>query len=741
MKITLHTKKLKFILLLVTVLVGQMALAFDIVSYALTSNLTSTSVDIPANAGKAFSTTSSGTISYGGSILQNSGWNGSGKYWQTAAFSTFGYHTIGVSAVMKSDNNTGPKDFRLNYSIDNGANWSSTAIATYSITGVAGIVYTGALPQACQNQNSVMLRWTNYTTIAVNKTTAGTVTSLGKSYISTVSITGYQPIVPSSQANNITIVSRTPTTITVGWTKGINGDSVVVMMNTTNDFTPVPINDQSFTAMTGTYTSGRQVIYVGTKSIFTVNVTSATDQYYFRVFDYIPNNGMYRYITTSSDPGNGGVVKNPILCALENIHINPAIDIRLNRATLGATITATKKSAISERAIYWDINPGVSELTGNKISDFINEDGSYSFPVGEITRGSTIYFVASVKNESGTIWSSEESFINTPIFTGTGNWETAARWNVQEVPGSNGDATYGSVDDSPFIEGDCTLNDTTRCNILTITAGNRLTIQPSKSLEVIGDLINDAGTSGLVIKADSTDANGSLIFPQGLTTVPATVEMYSKASWNGSLSNLDNNKYKWQYFGIPVDTLPANPTFYGGYVRYWEETGDNITNHWLPMTTTSKLSPFVGYEICQIRPKIYTFNGNLVNRDFSQTDLAYTTSALYPGQHIFANPYTAAINISALAGAFGKNMEEAVYLYNAGTYSQWEASNGAGKNDSTTTNPGQYTVSTPLSAGRANIGVPTQIPSMQAFLVKAKSNIPLNDSLAFSYANVVGINT
>jgi hypothetical protein len=153
------------------------------------------------------------------------------------------------------------------------------------------------------------------------------------------------------------------------------------------------------------------------------------------------------------------------------------------------------------------------------------------------------------------------------------------------------------------------------------------------------------------------------------------------------------------------------------------------------LNTSSTLSPFVGYEICQSSPKIYSFSGNLISDDFSQTNLAYTSSALYPGQHIFANPYTAAIDIRMLDTAFGNNIEQAVYLYNSGSFSEWENNNGEITHDSLTTTPGQYTVSTPFTAGVG--GVPSQIPSMQAFLVKAKSNDLSNSHLSFNYSSVL----
>ena len=79
--------------------------------------------------------------------------------------------------------------------------------------------------------------------------------------------------------------------------------------------------------------------------------------------------------------------------------------------------------------------------------------------------------------------------------------------------------------------------------------------------------------------------------------------------------------------------------------------------------------------------------------------------------------------------SFGENTEEAVYLYNAGTYNDWldedaEHTPGSG--------PGTYTVSTPGSAGID--GVPTQVPSMQAFLVMATAEA---GSVSYQYSDLL----
>jgi len=267
-------------------------------------------------------------------------------------------------------------------------------------------------------------------------------------------------------------------------------------------------------------------------------------------------------------------------------------------------------------------------------------------------------------------------------------------------------------------------------NALTINAGKLLTISPAKQMNVIGTIDNQAGTAGLVIKASNTLANGSLIFHNAVgSPVFATVEMYSKASYN--LSNAAGSKFKWQYFGIPLRSVAASPTLNGAYIRALDETGTTTSNHWTSLNNGSTLTSFLGYEICQQNATTYTFTGTLENGDYSSGQMAYTNGALYSGQHLSANPYTAAIDITQLN--FGSQTEAAVYLYNTGTFNEWNPTGGT-TYSGTTTLAGQYTVSTPLTAGIG--GVPGQVPSMQAFLVKAMSN-DVNASLGINYNSVV----
>ena len=241
-------------------------------------------------------------------------------------------------------------------------------------------------------------------------------------------------------------------------------------------------------------------------------------------------------------------------------------------------------------------------------------------------------------------------------------------------------------------------------------------------------ITNNAGTSGLTIKSSSTAANGTLIFNNTVDyPVSATVEMYSKAaaSYNSSTGKYYN--YKWQYFGIPLQSVVASPTFDGSYIRKHEESGSNSTGTlWVNQTNASTIIPFAGYEITQVASKTIYFEGTLVNNSTSQL-LTRTTGASYPGQNLVSNPYTAAININQLS--FG-TAEASVYLYNTGSWSDWNSNTNTALGDGA----GQYTAVTQNAAGLN--GVPGQIPSMQGFLVN--TTVP-NATLTIPYNSVATI--
>jgi hypothetical protein len=237
-------------------------------------------------------------------------------------------------------------------------------------------------------------------------------------------------------------------------------------------------------------------------------------------------------------------------------------------------------------------------------------------------------------------------------------------------------------------------------------------IDTTKHVSVTNTVSNNASTNGIFIKAHANAANGSLVFANCADApVSATVEMYSMANW--TWNNGVRTNYKWQFFGIPVQNLQyTSPLFDGSFMRKQNEAGIgagfSASNMWIQLVGSDPIENISGYEIVQEAAKIYSFSGQLYNQSFTKV-LSYTTGASYPGQHILGNPYTAAIDIEEIV--FGKYTVPEIYLYNTGSYNEWISGTKTGSS------AGQYTVSTPLTAGAE--GIPNTIASMQGFLVKA----------------------
>ena len=302
------------------------------------------------------------------------------------------------------------------------------------------------------------------------------------------------------------------------------------------------------------------------------------------------------------------------------------------------------------------------------------------------------------------------------------NWATASDWRIGRVP---------TVDDIVTIR---TATQVTTTNavckkILVIESDASLTVNAGSQL-VVSETITNTDANRLIVKSSSSEPNGSLFFQNtSANPVYATVEMFSKSNYD--LSRPANNRYNWQFFGIPVEAIPANPTFYGAYVRIRMENGTDNTKHWVSLTNSSQVTPFLGYQICYATPRKVWFSGKLVNRDYNSGQLAKTTGALYPGQHLLANPYTAAIDIKKIE--FGSDMEKTVYLYNTGSFDDWE------KNTSKQGgNPGQYFGIPQANAGVG--GIPGQVPSMSSMLVKV-NNSASNAYVKINYNAAIKQNT
>ena len=392
-----------------------------------------------------------------------------------------------------------------------------------------------------------------------------------------------------------------------------------------------------------------------------------------------------------------------------------------NGKTYSASSDWTKKGSQLGSSGYYCVYKGTE--SGVKVTG-LYPGRQYTVQAFEYsgTKGSEDY-LTSLKGRNNpssvTPWPST-TFTNSQGVTSAEAWSTSGRWDHDTIPSAS---LHSAV--QVYIDGNCEITNNAVCQNLTINAVHglitpKLTIDASIQLNVIGTLANNGGTSAILVKASTTLPNGTLTWGSGNPV--GSVEMYSKAYIN--LSNPAGSKYNWQFFGIPVKTFQykdfvSDPSCNSEIIREWDESITDYSKIWVQRNNGSSLyiqptdimTQNKGYELTHCSPKIHTFRGELLDTDFNKS-LSYSPSAAFPGQNFYGNPFTAGIDISKIT--FGANTEHAVYLFNTGTYNDWLTTGGQ---SSPGNGPGQYTVSTPGTAGHN--GVQRDIPTMQGFLVKA----------------------
>lgn len=404
--------------------------------------------------------------------------------------------------------------------------------------------------------------------------------------------------------------------------------------------------------------------------------------------------------------------------------------------------------------------PGATEYTHD--NDFpadaskISQSGTsyYAIPFG----ASACRWEIKIIIRSCNYWVGEE----------TTDWGTTRNWSKRRTPKTNEDIVFSTIANNGKDAKRNLVLDRDRTITKLVNETNFATVIPAgKSLKVkesiVGSETSDKANK-ILIHSAATTPNGTLIVLGQPTSSPvyATVEMYSKAeklhtpiTWEDNIPGSPTNgqkftsSYRWQYFGVPVESVQADPTFYGAYIRKYEEkyNGDNkkFFQKWKDVRNSDNLTAFAGYEITQQSHETYTIKGklNLGNIILTLTrkapaiitykGLELTLKHYGLGYNLFGNSYTAAIKINQIKFP-NTAVEKTVYIYNTGTFSEWAFNKDNHDND----NPGEYIV-VPSNVGHI-MGV-DQIPSMQGFMLKFKpsqTKFNKNDEhVTFNYNKIV----
>ena len=412
-----------------------------------------------------------------------------------------------------------------------------------------------------------------------------------------------------------------------------------------------------------------------------------------------------------------------------------------------------------------DTQETVQVGTGNAIDATFPKAGRYEFTV-------STKFAESIPTCAGSSGGERTMLVTVGDCTGSmeknlwvGNedtkFENQNNWTVK-VPGDGEDVVFATESNNadpknPAQKGaaknDCVLPEGKVLTVGTLEnqSEKALVISKKSSVVVSTALVgyNQPGDAKkLVIKTDEsgTDAGGSFAVSFAdpcKSDVYATVELYGRGQKIGNEMlkiedkldgsptkgrTLQAEPYTWQQIGIPVTEMAPSPVFKGSYLQYYSEAKNSPKQYyqkWSWLTKDKTMSPFVGYQLTQDAPKVYALTGklNLCDHNLTLTRQAAEVTASKStkesekhwglGQNIFANSYTAAIDIAQLS--FPEEVDPTVYVYHTGSFNDWYENKSTNGTQDLNVAAGGYLAVPKNSA--ATIGYKS-IPSMQGFLLK-----------------------
>ena len=443
----------------------------------------------PANAGQMITANTGAAYTYPGGAniaISTVDWNnGANAKWWLIELSSFGFSDLTLSSKQQSSN-TGPKDFKVQYSIDGGATWtdvpgSAVTVANNMTTGVLNDL---PLPAACDNQSSLKLRW-----IMTSNTSVGnaTVVNTGTSRIDDISVDaassssfvpGYNNLFVNGTSENVTGLNAATTyyyrvrsaggcstgnnsnTINVTTTMGMS--PVLTLGAGLSGFGDLCLNassiPQSFT-VSGANLTGNDVT-VSALAGFTFS-TSEFGTYSSSLAIPQPGGSFSQDIWVIFTPtaaqsydddivvGGGGAADLLVAVTGSGINTAPTVSsgsasgITSNGATVAGSIDDEGCSAATAYGIEYSTTQGFTPGTGTQVAASNLANGDFSSTLTGLATCTTYYFRAYATNNGGTTYGSEDTFETAPLGAPLATAATAvltdgftANWNA--VAGATG---------------------------------------------------------------------------------------------------------------------------------------------------------------------------------------------------------------------------------------------------------------------------------------------------------------
>lgn len=411
-------------------------------------------------------------------------------------------------------------------------------------------------------------------------------------------------------------------------------------------------------------------------------------------------------------------------------------------ATYAGVLSAYHTSASKSEVIaFTNTGTVTASNTGKQINgvNFIGTNsGTFTYTYIDPTKYTAVYDESQGKyipKEAGTIDNTNST---------TTDWATNTTWTDEDdttpvVPTEADKVTVNStviVNDGTDAEANkvtvaaektLTIKDggslTIGENGLTIAADAIVKVEKGATLVIGGTTVGgDKGgitiqgegehAGKLIVEATQADGTGVVLVdpeaPVASTRVEAEVELIPDAY------KVSEDVYKHRYIGIPLYFEGSEVFTSANWSREPIQGGESVVSHaktwnngWQDVTDVNEFVPFKGYALTNesTHGVKYTFKGKLVGNGDGTMNFAY-------GFNLFANSYTAPINIQTLLNGLSNDVKATIYMF---------------KNDK---------LQTVSKADFAGFRTPkfTVIPSLQAFFVLMDDGTSATEDINYAEA-------
>ncbi len=345
--------------------------------------------------------------------------------------------------------------------------------------------------------------------------------------------------------------------------------------------------------------------------------------------------------------------------------------------------------------IIWEV------INGKDVADFNNEGELVLYKQGEIT-------IRGYNDGNANYHPFAITYIFTinydPIFLGIvdTDWNKIDNWNICRLPNENDIVTIKALVELVTRE---------KVKGMKFAENGKMHIAHNAGM-TIGSHGLELTTNGLITIDNTPDGAGFLkVDPSAANKPSANVTInYTTAAYNSG----NPRDEIWQYMGAPGSDMQmsdANKTM----IYHWNEQ-----QGWLKMSNTN-LQPFVGYAFTQNKADSASFQiqATPIIPDKEQEITLTLTQNGMRGSNLFVNSFLAPIDLATFDNEdFTDGVEQTFYLYNSGSWKQWQNNGGANNQMSYGVSPGQYYALSPKGASLIDAQYDqTTIPPMQGVYV------------------------